>query len=382
MGPLKGIRIVEIAGVGPGPFCAMMLADMGAEVIRVDRIEPIELGVNKAPRYELLNRGRRSVAIDLKRPDGVDAVRRLVRRADGLIEGFRPGVMERLGLGPEPCLAANPRLVYGRVTGWGQDGPLASAAGHDINYIALAGALGAIGRAGEKPVPPLNLVGDFGGGGMLLAFGMVCALLETARSGKGQVVDAAMIDGAALLMMMIVGLRAGGLWSDRRGENVLDGGAPWYDAYETADGGYVTIGAIEGRFYAQLLDRLGLAGEVLPTQHDRAGWPLLRERFAAVFRTRTRDEWCARLEGSDVCFAPVLMIGEAPQHPHHRARGAFVEIDGIVQPGPAPRFSRTAPDVPTGAPAPGADTDAVLRDWGFAQAEIARLRETGAIRGG
>jgi alpha-methylacyl-CoA racemase len=317
----------------------------------------------------------------LKRPDGVEAVRRLAGRADGLIEGFRPGVMERLGLGPEPCLAANPRLVYGRVTGWGQDGPLAGAAGHDINYIALAGALGAIGRAGEKPVPPLNLVGDFGGGGMLLAFGMVCALLETSRSGKGQVVDAAMIDGAALLMMMIVGLRAGELWSDRRGENVLDGGAPWYDAYETADGGYVTIGAIEGRFYAQLLDRLGLAGEALPAQHDRAGWPLLRERFAAVLRTRTRDEWCSRLEGSDVCFAPVLTIGEAPRHPHHRARGAFVEIDGIVQPAPAPRFSRTAPDVPAGAPAPGADTDAVLRDWGFADAEIARLRENGAIGG-
>ncbi|HEY0526514.1 MAG TPA: CaiB/BaiF CoA-transferase family protein [Stellaceae bacterium] len=381
MGPLKGIRIVEIAGVGPGPFCAMMLADMGAEVIRVDRVEPVELGIDKAPRYELLNRGRRSVAIDLKRPDGVEAVRRLAGRADGLIEGFRPGVMERLGLGPEPCLAANPRLVYGRVTGWGQDGPLAGAAGHDINYIALAGALGAIGRAGEKPVPPLNLVGDFGGGGMLLAFGMVCALLETSRSGKGQVVDAAMIDGAALLMMMIVGLRAGELWSDRRGENVLDGGAPWYDAYETADGGYVTIGAIEGRFYAQLLDRLGLAGEALPAQHDRAGWPLLRERFAAVLRTRTRDEWCSRLEGSDVCFAPVLTIGEAPRHPHHRARGAFVEIDGIVQPAPAPRFSRTAPDVPAGAPAPGADTDAVLRDWGFADAEIARLRENGAIGG-
>ena len=381
MGPLKGIRIVEIAGVGPGPFCAMMLADMGAEVIRVDRVEPVELGIDKAPRYELLNRGRRSVAIDLKRPDGVEAVRRLAGRADGLIEGFRPGVMERLGLGPEPCLAANPRLVYGRVTGWGQDGPLAGAAGHDINYIALAGALGAIGRAGEKPVPPLNLVGDFGGGGMLLAFGMVCALLETSRSGKGQVVDAAMIDGAALLMMMIVGLRAGELWSDRRGENVLDGGAPWYDAYETADGGYVTIGAIEGRFYAQLLDRLGLAGEALPAQHDRAGWPLLRERFAAVLRTRTRDEWCSRLEGSDVCFAPVLTIGEAPRHPHHRARGAVVEIDGIVQPAPAPRFSRTAPDVPAGAPAPGADTDAVLRDWGFADAEIARLRENGAIGG-
>ena len=381
MGPLKGIRIVEIAGVGPGPFCAMMLADMGAEVIRVDRVEPIELGIDKAPRYELLNRGRRSVAIDLKRPDGVEAVRRLAGRADGLIEGFRPGVMERLGLGPEPCLAANPRLVYGRVTGWGQDGPLAGAAGHDINYIALAGALGAIGRAGEKPVPPLNLVGDFGGGGMLLAFGIACGVIEARASGRGQVVDAAMIDGAALLMMMIVGLRAGELWSDRRGENVLDGGAPWYDAYETADGGYVTIGAIEGRFYAQLLDRLGLAGEALPAQNDRAGWPRLRERFAAVLRTRTRDEWCSRLEGSDVCFAPVLTIGEAPRHPHHRARGAFVDIDGIVQPAPAPRFSRTAPDVPAGAPAPGADTDAVLRDWGFADAEIARLRESGAIGG-
>jgi alpha-methylacyl-CoA racemase len=380
-GPLEGVRVVEMAGIGPGPFCAMMLADMGADVVRVDRMESADLGLGGDPRANLLNRGRRSAAVDLKRPEGVAVVRRLVARADALIEGFRPGVMERLGLGPDECLALNPRLVYGRMTGWGQDGPVARAAGHDINYIALAGVLHAIGRQGAPPTPPLNLVGDFGGGGMYLAFGIACALLEAGRSGRGQVVDAAMVDGAASLATAIFGLRAAALWSDARGENVLDSGAPWYDVYETKDGRHVAIGSIEAKFYRELLRLTGLAGEALPAQHDRAGWTALRARLTRAFREKTRDEWCALMEGSDVCFAPVLTMGEAPAHPHNRARGTFVEVDGVVQPAPAPRFSRSKPAIQGPPAGPGEHTDAVLADWGFAADELAALRRAGAIGG-
>jgi len=379
MGPLAGVKVVEIAGIGPGPFCAMMLSDMGAEVLRVDRMGSADLGLDIDPRFSVLDRGRRSIAVDLKHPAGVATVKRLVAQADALIEGFRPGVMERLGLGPDECLALNPRLVYGRMTGWGQDGPMAQAAGHDINYIALAGVLHSIGRKGGPPVPPLNLVGDFGGGGMYLAFGIVCALLEAGRSGQGQVVDAAMVDGAALLAAAVFGLRAMGIWTDERGDNILDSGAPWYDVYETRDGKHVAIGSIEKRFYAELLERTGLAGEPLPPQRDKARWAELRARLAQVFKEKTRDEWCAAMEGSDVCFAPVLSMAEAPRHPHNAARGTFVEVDGVPQPAPAPRFSRSKPGI-QGPPARrGEHTEAALADWGFAAADIATLRAAQAI---
>ena len=378
-GPLAGVRVVEIAGIGPGPFCAMMLADMGAEVLRIDRPGPADLGLPVEPRFSVLTRGRRSMALDLKQPPAIAAVKRLVARADALIEGFRPGVMERLGLGPDECLAANPRLVYGRMTGWGQEGPMASAAGHDINYIALAGVLHSIGRRGSAPAPPLNLVGDFGGGGMYLAFGVVCALLEAGRSGRGQVVDAAMVDGAASLAAAVYGLRAKGMWNDERGDNILDSGAPWYDVYETQDGKYVAIGSIEGRFYGELLRLTGLAGEALPPQWEKARWGELRARLTEVFKQKTRDEWCRIMEGSDVCFAPVLSMTEAPAHPHNRARGTFVEVDGVPQPGPAPRFSRT-PGAIAGPPAaPGQHTEEALRDWGFSADDLADLRRAGAI---
>ena len=378
MGPLQGVRILEVAGIGPGPFAAMMLSDMGAEVLRLDR-----LGGGRGPAgvpANILDRGRRSVALDLKHPDAVELVLRLVEGADALTEGFRPGVMERLGLGPDVCLARNPRLVYGRMTGFGQDGPYAGMAGHDINYIALGGVLAHIGRRGEAPVPPINLVGDFGGGGMLLAFGVVCALVEASRSGQGQVVDAAMVDGSAILMSMMHGLRAMGFWTDERGTNIIDTGAHFYDVYETADGGYVSIGSIEPQFYAELLRLTGLDGEPdLPAQMDRSAWPAMKERVAAVFKTKTRDEWCRIMEGSDVCFAPVLSMTEAPGHPHNQARGTFVEVDGIVQPAPAPRFSRTPPEISGPPSPPGADTTAVLTDWGLADDEIAKLRSVGAI---
>ena len=380
MGPLKGIRVVELAGIGPAPFCAMLLSAMGAEVLRIDRTEATDLGVRIDPRFNLLNRGRRSAAIDLKLPEGLATAKRLVAQADVLIEGFRPGVTERLGLGPEACLRLNPRLVYGRVTGWGQDGPLAAAAGHDINYIALAGVLAAMGTKGGPPVPPLNLIGDYGGGALYLAFGIVCALLEARVSGHGQVVDAAMVDCAASLMTSIFGHDAGGGWTDARGSNITDGGAPWYGAYETSDGAFVSIGAIEPKFYAELLRLLGLAGESLPPQHDRSGWPALRERFAEVLKRRTREEWRTVLEGTEACFAPVLSVREAPLHPHNVARGTFIEVDGVTQPGPAPRFSRTAPEVRSGPALPGQHTDAVLADWGFAREELAALRTAGAIR--
>ena len=379
-GPLSGIRIIELAGIGPGPFCGMMLADMGAEIVRVDRSQSVRPGpAGDGPRGDILARGRRSVGVDLKQPAGVETVLRLAEKADVLYEGFRPGVMERLGLGPNVCLARNPRLVYGRMTGWGQEGPLAHAAGHDINYIALTGALHAIGRKGERPVPPLNLVGDFGGGGMLLAYGIVCALVERGRSGKGQVVDAAMVDGAAALMAIIYGALHSGWWKDERGVNMLDTGAHFYDTYETKDGKYVSIGSIEPQFYQLLLEHTGLAKQELPHQFDAERWPEMHERLAAIFRTKTRDEWCAIMDGTDVCFAPVLTIGEAPQSAHAKARRAFVDVGGVLQPGPAPRFSRTGTELGRPPAWPGEHTDETLRDWGFRPDEIAKLRDAGAI---
>jgi len=382
MGPLQGIRVIEIAGIGPGPFCAMMLADLGADVVRVDR-QPDKGGGEEDARIDVLGRGRRSVVVDLKHPRGAEVVLDLVAVADVLIEGFRPAVAERLGIGPEACLARNPRLVYGRMTGWGQSGPLRHAAGHDIAYIALAGALHPIGPAGGPPVPPLNLVGDFGGGGMLLAFGIACALLEARGSGRGQVIDAAIVDGAALLTTMFHELAARGMWTTRRGSNPLDGGAPFYSLYETADGEYVAVGALEPRFYRELLAKLGLdAGDddgSLPGQLDRERWPELRERLAAIFRTRTRAEWSKLLEGSDACVAPVLSLTEAPDHPHNRARGTFVPVGDARQPAPAPRFSRTPSPPPTPAPTPGQHTDEVLTAWGFSSESVSALRASGAI---
>jgi len=378
MGPLQGVKVIEIAGIGPGPFCAMMLSDMGAEVLRVDRADAVGAPGERDPRFEVLNRGRRSIAVDLKSSDAVRALLRLVGQADVLIEGFRPGVMERLGLGPADCAKVNPRLVYGRMTGWGQEGPLAQSAGHDINYIALTGALHAIGRPGQPPVPPLNLVGDFGGGSLYLAFGIACALWECQRSGRGQVVDAAIVDGASSLASFLHGALARGGWSERRGENLLDGGRPWYDCYETADGGYVSVGPIEPRFYAGFLERVGLAGEDLPSQNDPSGWPRLRERFAALFRTRTRAQWCELLEGSDACFAPVLTPLEAPAHPHNKARESFVEVAGLLQPAPAPRFERTRAQVASSAPWAGQHTVEALGDWGFGADEIDALVASGA----
>ena len=380
-GPLSGVRVLELAGIGPGPYAAMVLSDMGAEVVRIDRATQVPASPPERPPVDVLGRGRRSVGVDLKSPEGVEAVLRLVASADALIEGFRPGVTERLGLGPDMCLERNPRLVYGRMTGWGQDGPYASAAGHDINYIALAGALEGIGRAGAPPTPPLNLVGDFGGGGLLLAFGIACGLFEATRSGQGQVIDAAMIDGAANLMSMFFGFKAMGVWSPERGTNLLDTGAHFYDVYECADGRYVSIGSIEPQFYAELLKRTGLDGDPdLAAQMDRSRWPVLKAKLAEVFRSRIRDEWCEEMEGTDVCFAPVLSMDEAPSHPHNVARGTFETRDGVVQPAPAPRFSRTEPAI-AGPPAhPGQHTDDILADWGFAEADIAKLRETGAVR--
>jgi alpha-methylacyl-CoA racemase len=370
-GPLGGIRVVEFAGIGPGPYACMLLADLGAEVLRIDRP-----GGGPGPvGHDLLARGRRSVALDLKRPEAAGVVLRLVERADALVEGFRPGVAERLGIGPTECLDRNPRLVYGRMTGWGQQGPLAARVGHDINYIGLTGALAAIGEAGRKPVPPLNLVADFGGGAMFLVLGVLAALVERASSGRGQVVDAAMVDGVTSLLTLFYGLRAGGQWRDERGGNLLDGGAPCYDTYRCADGRYVAVGALEPQFWAALVSTLGLTD--LPAQLDVARWPELRARLAAAFATRPRDDWAAVFAEVDACVTPVLALGEAAGHPHLAARGTVVEPGGVPQPAPAPRFSRTPGAVSSAPASPGADTRAALRDWGLDPAEIRRLEDSG-----
>jgi alpha-methylacyl-CoA racemase len=374
MGPLAGVKIIEFAGIGPGPFCAMLLSDMGAEVVRIDR-----KGGRSAGKYDITCRGRRSVALDLKKPEAVEAALTLIARADALLEGFRPGVMEKLGLGPEVALKRNPKLVYGRMTGWGQTGPLSQAAGHDINYISLVGALHAIGRKGATPVPPLNLVGDFGGGALYLAFGMACGLFEAQRSGKGQVIDCAMTDGAASLMSMFYGFKATGMWKDEKGVNMLDGGAHFYDTYETADGKWVSIGSIEPQFYALLLEKTGLSDPEFQGQMNRDAWPSLKAKVARVIASKRRDEWDKIMEGTDVCYAPVLSLAEAPNHPHNKARGTFVEVDGIVQPGPAPRFSRTKPEIQGSAPACGQHNDQVLSAWGFSGGDIAALKSAGAL---
>jgi alpha-methylacyl-CoA racemase len=374
-GPLSGYKIIEISGIGPGPFGAMMLADMGAEMIRVERPGG---GMYPDPAADLLSRSRRCISVDLKKPEGVETVLRLIESHDGIIEGFRPGVMERLGLGPDVCLARNPSLVYGRMTGWGQDGPLASAAGHDINYIALAGALHPIGRRGQPPTVPLNLVGDFGGGGLILAYGVVCALLERVKSGKGQVVDAAMVDGAATLMTIFHSTQQLGFTNDERGTNLLDSGSHFYDCYETSDGGWISIGSFEPQFYSLLLEKLELDPESFP-QMEMDRWPELKERIAELFKRKTRDEWCELLEGTDVCFAPVLTIAEARSHPHNVARGTFIEIDGFGQPRPSPRFSRTDSEVSRSPASTGQHTDEVLSEAGWSSGEIAELRELGAI---
>ncbi len=381
MGPLHGIRIIELAALGPAPMGTMILADLGAEVVRIER--KLAPGAKSAselfdPAIDILNRNRRVVTLDLKKPEGLAAARQLIATADGLIEGYRPGVMERLGLGPDDCLAANPRLVYGRMTGWGQTGPLASTAGHDINYLSLSGALHAIGEPGGKPVVPLNLVADCGGGAMLLVVGMLAALLEARGSGQGQVVDAAMTDGSALLMTMMYTLKAMGQWSQQRGSNLVDGGAHFYDTYRCADGKYVSIGPIEPQFYALFLQKAGITDPDFAQQWDRARWPELKARIAAHLATRPRDEWCELFAGSDACVAPVLDMDEAPKHPHNQARGTFIEVGGVTQPAPAPRFSRSTPARPN-APVPGVTDEGALADWGFSPAAIEALKAAGAI---
>jgi alpha-methylacyl-CoA racemase len=370
---------VELAGIGPGPYTCMLLADAGADVLRVDRLIPDRPPPPPGPHWDLLNRSRRSVAVNLKDPDGVALVLDLIAGADALVEGWRPGVAERLGIGPDECAARNPRLVYGRMTGWGQDGPLAQSAGHDIDYIAVAGVLWSIGREGERPVPPLNLVGDFGGGGMLLAFGLVAAILEARQSGRGQVVDAAMVDGAASLMTMTHAFHQGGLWSDDRGVNMLDTGAPFYEVYETSDGKWFAVGAIERQFYAELIRLTRLDQEDLPDQMDRSQWPAMKKRFTEVFGSKTRQEWTEIFAGTDGCGAPVLSPWEAHEHPHNVHRGTFVEVDGVIQPGPAPRFSRTPGAVSRPASPPGRDTDEALKDWGIDDARVETLRQSGAV---
>ena len=375
-GPLTGYKVIEIAGIGPGPFAAMLLADMGADVIRVDRAPRNPGGVNT----DISQRGRRNIALDLKHPDGVGALLDLVESADALLEGFRPGVMERLGVGPDECLARNPKLVFGRMTGWGQDGPYAQAAGHDINYIALAGALAHYGRADGPPTPPLNMVGDFGGGGMFLAFGVVCGLLEAQQSGRGQVVDAAMVDGTATLMTMFWSMWQSGVHDiSQRGVNLLDTGAHFYDVYECSDGEYISIGSIEPQFYAELMRLTELADdEEFAKQHDRGNWPHLKQRIGELFKTKTRDEWCELMEHTDVCFAPVLRLDEAYEHPHNVARQTFVEVDGLKQPAPAPRFSRTVPELGAAPASPGQHTREVLESWGVPAERVDALVESGA----
>jgi alpha-methylacyl-CoA racemase len=377
MGPLTGVRVIEIASLAPAPFGCMILADLGADVLRVERAE--RCGPRAPQPSDPLSRGRRSIGLNLKDPAAIDVLLQLIENADVLVEGFRPGVAERLGFGPGACAERNPGLIFARMTGWGQDGPLAPTAGHDIDYIAISGALSTVGRAGQSPVPPVNLLGDFGGGGMLLVVGILAALVEGASSGLGQVVDAAMVDGSALLTSFIYGMRATGAWNDQRGSNLLDGGAPFYDTYGTADGGYLSVGALEPQFYAALLHGLGLTEAGLPDQHDRSGWPMLRQRFAEVFASRSRADWEQVFAGTDACVSPVLSLAEAPAHPHARARNAFVEVGGITQPAPAPRFERTAAAQPAAPPRPGADTDAVLAGLGLMPADVADLRARGVV---
>ena len=378
-GPLKGTRIVEFAGVGPGPFCAMLLADMGAEVISLDRTSAHGLGFKKETRFNPINRNRPSLSVDLKSQEGRDVALRLLGSADALIEGFRPGVMERLGLSPEACWKVNPRLVFGRMTGWGQEGPMANAVGHDLNYLAVSGLLPLLGARDRKPAIPLNVVGDFGGGGLYLALGIVSAILEAKASGKGQVVDAAMVDGVASLMTNHFGYAASGNWVNERESNVIDGGAPWYGIYETSDGKYISVAPVEHKFYVQLLDGMGLDPAQLPDTSDRSAWPQVREKFAAVFRTKTRDAWCTVMENREACFAPVLNLDEAMKHPHALARNSYMDVDGVMQPAPAPRFSRTPSGVSRPAPTPGGNTTEVMAAWGFAPAEIADLKSRGVV---
>ena len=368
-GPLAGIRVLELAGLGPAPYACMLLADLGAEVVRVDR----PTGTS----YDVLDRGRRALSLDLKKPGASELVLRLAESADVLVEGFRPGVAERLGVGPDTCLERNPRLVYARMTGWGQDGPLAPRVGHDLNYASLTGAIAAIGEPGRKPVPPLNLVADFGGGSMFLVTGVLAALVERATSGQGQVVDAAMVDGVTSLLAMTWGFRSAGMWRDERGSNLLDGGAPFYDTYACADGGYVAVGALEPQFWAVVVETLGL--QDVPEQYDTARWPELRTLLSDAFLTRTRDEWAAVFADLDACVSPVLTLGEAASHPHLQARGTVIEVDGIPQPAPAPRFSRTPGAVTTPKRRPGQDTRDVLRDWGVPDDEVAALEESGVV---
>jgi alpha-methylacyl-CoA racemase len=374
MGPLNDIRIIEFAGIGPGPLCGTFLGDMGADVVRIDRAGP---GGRTAPGAG--SRSRRSVALNLKDPTAIEVALRLIEKADGMFEPFRPGVMERLGLGPDVCLAKNPKIVYGRMTGWGQEGPLANAAGHDINYIALTGALHAIGTKEHGPIPPLNLIGDFGGGTMLLAFGMVCGLLEASRSGKGQVVDTAMVDGASMLLGMIYAMKDSGMWTNTREDNMLDGGAHFYGCYETKDGKHISLGSIEPQFYGLLRETIGLDDPAFNAQHDKTAWPDLKTKLQAVFATKTREQWTEIMEGTDICFAPVLDLDEARVHPHNIARKTFVEVDGLSQPAPAPRFDRTPTDTPSGAPEVGQHTDKLLAEAGYSGQEISELRQSGAV---
>jgi alpha-methylacyl-CoA racemase len=378
-GPLSGYRIIEIAGIGPGPFAAMMLADMGAEVIRVERAQSVKGAAPATAHWDTLLRGRKNIAIDLKNPQGVEALLQLVEKADAIIEGFRPGVMERLGIGPTECAKRNPKIVFGRMTGWGQDGPYAPLAGHDINYIALAGALAHFSRAGEAPVPPLNMVGDFGGGGMFLAFGVVCALLETQKSGKGQVIDAAMIDGSATLMSMFWAMKSIGMFNENApGTNLLDTGAHFYDVFQCQDDKYISIGSIEPQFYALLLEKTGLTNDpAFAKQMDPSQWPMLKTKLQDVIKQKTQAQWCAIMEGTDVCFAPVLTMTQATQHPHHIARNTFINIAGVTQPAPAPRFSRTSPETPTPPAHAGQHSAQILNEWGISN--INELLASGAV---
>lgn len=380
-GPLAGLKVIELAGIGPAPMCGMMLSDMGAEVVRVDRLADAGLGIAMPKKYNLLGRGRRSIALDLKNPDGIDTLLKLIDKADVVLEGFRPGVMERLGLGPDICLERNPRLVFARVTGWGQEGPLSRSAGHDLNYIALSGALHAIGRSNdEPPTPPLNLVGDFGGGTMFVLTGILAALFEVNKSGQGQVVDAGMVDGALSLMTSIYGMFASGVQTDQRASNILDSGSHFYNTYETKDGLYVSIGSIETKFYAELLEKMQIDPDSMAPQMERESWPAMTEKLKELFLTKTRDEWCKIMENTDICFAPVLSLEEAPDYPHNKERNAFVEIEGVMHPAPAPRFSATPSSIKGPTPKTGIHTEEVMLDWGISREEVNALRAGGAIK--